>query len=152
MGLPSLASVAALEARLGVEPDSLADTDLARAEAALEDASILVRAEAGKSWVDGLGALSGVPDPVATVVVLAAARAYRNPDGLASESIGGAYAYSYGSEAQGGVYLTDAERRIVRVSASASRGVYTVGTPSAYGVRPRVPEGYEMPPEFLAGG
>lgn len=154
MGLPLLAPVSALEVRLGVDEDSLEGADLARAEAALSDVSSLVRQEAGKLWVDTEGALSGVPDVVATVTVTAALRAYRNPDGLSSESIGGVYSYSLGAEAQAGIYLTDVEARAVRAAArgAGGGGAYTVGTPSAYGPRPVVPAGFELPGEFLAGG
>lgn len=152
MALPSLAPVSALEVRLGVAEGSLSGADLARAEAALEDVSSLVRGEAGKLWVDTLGALEGVPDVVTTVTIQAALRAYRNPDGLSNESIGGVYSYGYGQDAQNGVYLTDAEIRAVKAAARGTAtggGVYTVATPSAYGDRPRVPEGYELTGGFI---
>jgi hypothetical protein len=144
MSLPSLAPVSALEVRLGVASGSLLGADRARAQACLDDVSALVREAAGLTWTDAFGDLvEEVPGSVVAVVCQAALRGYRNPDGLASESIGsGAYAYSYGSEAQAGIYLTDDEIRAVK-KAAAGAGVgstYSVGVPSAYGERPPLPE------------
>ena len=47
MALPQLAPVSALEIRLGLAAGTLDGADLARAGAALDDVSALVRAEAG---------------------------------------------------------------------------------------------------------
>lgn len=138
--MDALATVADLETRLGLAAGSLTGTDLARAEAALDDASALVRAEAGLDWVDAYGA-STAPASVVVVVVQVALRVYRNPDGYISESIAGAYSYAYGQGAQNGLTLTDAERRIITRAAAAdggTGGLVSVYTPSAYGSRPRV--------------
>jgi hypothetical protein len=136
MSLPPLASVAAMEVRLGVEEGSLEDLDLARAEAALGDVSALVRDEAGRDWVADDETTITAPPAAVAVVLQAALRTYRNPDGYASESLGGgAYGYSYAPGATG-AYLSEDERLIVRRAATGRRfhgGVYTVRTPSAYG-------------------
>ncbi|TDC33455.1 hypothetical protein [Micromonospora sp. KC213] len=132
MSLPPLAPVAELERRLGLAPGTLAGTDLVRAGVALEDASALVRAEAGTDWVAEDGVTITAPPVVATVVLAAALRAYRNPDGYSGESVGD-YAYQYAREATS-MYLTAAEVTIVQRAAGklAGSGVYTVRTPSAY--------------------
>lgn len=99
-----LATVEALCARLGVE--SLSTLDQARAEAALEDASALVT-----------GVLTTVPAPVpdvvATVVLRAAAREFRNPTGATNRSAI-AFSESLTVDAANGVYLTETEMAILR--------------------------------------
>lgn len=64
-------------------------------------------------------------EPVAPVVkavaLAAAARAYTNPQGLASETVG-SYSYSRGSDNRnGGVYLTQDERALLRRVAFPNR-------------------------------
>ncbi|RLK22637.1 hypothetical protein DER29_0475 [Micromonospora sp. M71_S20] len=132
MSLPPLAPVAELERRLGLAPGTLTGSDLVRAGVALEDASTLVRAEAGTDWVAEDGVTVTAPAVVATVVLAAALRAYRNPDGYQGESVGD-YSYQYARESTSG-YLTASEALIVRRAAgkTAGMGVYTVRTPSAY--------------------
>ena len=110
--LPALVSLEEFAARLG----GIAAADEERAQAALDDASALIRVEAGtEDWVDDEGALETVPDVVVAVCVAVAGRAFRNPDGLRSEQIG-TYSVTYG-DATTAVYLTAAERRIVRRAA-----------------------------------
>ncbi len=110
--LPALASVAELEARLGLDPDTLETTNLGRARAALADASALVRLEARRTWVDATGALTAVPDAIARVVLGAARRGYVNPDAAIQDSAG-PFARRL-AESEVGVYLTEAELAIVR--------------------------------------
>lgn len=146
MALPSLAPVSALEVRLGVEIGSLEDEDFARAEAAIADASTLVRSEAGRTWVAEDDSVTA-PDDVVAVVLRAARREFQNPSGLRSESVGD---YSYSLAEGGGVFLTDAERRIVR--AAAGSGSRSVATPAPF-ERPETPavveplagEGWALP-------
>lgn len=104
--LPPLASLDDLEVRAGRQDE------VARAEAVLVDASNLVRDEAGKTWVDDLGALAGVPDMVATLVLKVAKRAIDNPEGLTAETYP-EYAWRKDG-AEDGVYLTDKECKIAR--------------------------------------
>jgi hypothetical protein len=118
-----LVDVEGLEARLGRQ---LADAELRRAIAVLEDASELVRGEVGYTlWTDpDTGALivASVPGSVRAVVLRAAERAMRNPGGFSSESSGD---YSYQrTGVQPGVYLTDGELRILR-RATGRRGLWT---------------------------
>jgi hypothetical protein len=110
--LPALATVADLEARLGLDPDTLTGADKARAEAALNDASALVRYEARVDWVAEDGLTTTAPDVVVRVVLGAALRDYRNPEGDISQTVGPFSRTIKASEV--GVYLTDAEREIVR--------------------------------------
>lgn len=127
--MKALAEVSALELRLGLETGTLQDTDLARAQAALDDASALVRAEAAKAWLDAEDNVTA-PAQVITIVIKAALREFKNPDGFTSEQMGD---YSYRTDQSGGVYLTDDERRIVRQAAGAGAyGAWTVRTPSAF--------------------
>jgi hypothetical protein len=109
------------EARLGVPVGSLAGVDLARAQAALADASDLVTAAAG----DDLG------DPVAPVAVAitlnVARRAYLNPSGAVSETVG-PYSVRYGDDSPNGVYLTDAERAALHSLGSSHVGLGTIET------------------------
>lgn len=147
MTQPALAQVSALELRLGLETGSLQGADLARAQAALDDASALVRAEAGKPWLDENNVVTA-PAEVLTIVVKASLREFKNPDGFTSEQLGD---YSYRTDNVGGVYLTDDERRIVRTAAGVGgQGLYTVRTPSMYW-DPKVPLGdlYYMGEEDL---
>lgn len=144
MTLKSLADVAAIELRLGFETGTLQGPDLARAQAALDDASALVRAEAGKSWVDTDGTTITAPAQVLTIVVKAALREFKNPDGFSSEQMGD---YSYRTDHTGGVYLTDDERRIVRQAAGAGAyGAWTVRTRSEFDTteNTQLPEDYYM--------
>lgn len=132
--MPALATIADLEIRLGVEQGSIEDEDLARAQAALADASALVRAEAGITWHNhGNNQNENVPEAVVMVTLRAAIRAYRNPEGLGSESLGGLYSYSY-ANGEAGVYLTPEEKRLVRNAALNVKpsGITTVRTPSNY--------------------
>lgn len=121
--------VAGLEVRLGLPEGTLADEDLARAEAALEDASALALAEApaavAATWT------SNAPAVVVLVVLKAARREFDNPRGLASESVAD---HSVGIAETSGVYLTAREIAQVRRAARGRSGgfVGSVRTPTAY--------------------
>lgn len=108
MALPALVSLADFALRVG--GISAADED--RAQAALDDASALVRAEAGENWVDAEDALEDVPDLIVTIVVAVAIRAFRNPEGVRSETIGN-YSVAY-ADSSTAVFLTEGERRLIR--------------------------------------
>jgi hypothetical protein len=100
--LPSLATLADLEARLGRPITDPAE--VSRAEALLADASALVRFEAGRSWVDEFDALIEVPDLAVTITCQAALRGWYNPAGIESQQLG-AVSVRYGN-----AWLTTAER------------------------------------------
>lgn len=124
--LPALATVPDLEARLGLDPNTLTETNLGRARAALADASALVRLEARQTWVDSTGALTAVPDAIVRVVLGAAQRNYTNPDAAIQESAG-PFARRL-SETDTGVYLTRAELDIVRRFRPAGGELWTLRT------------------------
>lgn len=113
--LPALVSLDDFALRLG----GLASSDEDRAQACLDDASALIRAEAGgEDWVDSDGALEEVPGVIVAVCVAAAIRAFRNPEGVRTESIG-TYSVAY-ADTSTAVFLTEGERRIIRRAAGLS--------------------------------
>jgi hypothetical protein len=103
-----LADLAGMEARLR---RSLTSTEATAAEAAIDDASALVRAESGgRSWLDE----DGEPDPrVAPIVLAVALRAFRNPEGFSTQTVGSwtGVLGGTGQDVASGVYLTSHERR-----------------------------------------
>lgn len=117
--LPAFASLPQFAARV---PGGVPDADEARAQAALEDASSLIRDEAGTTWVDANNALdlptgtdAWKADTLVRVCCAAARRTFENPDGVSQESLGG---YSVAqSNSSSDVYLTAAEKRQVRKAA-----------------------------------
>lgn len=113
--LPALATLADLEARIG---HALTDADeITRANALLDDASALVRFETGKTWVDELGGLVGVPDFAITVTATAALRGWYNPAQIESAQLGAV------SVRYGGAWLTESERE--RLGMLVGRGGLT---------------------------
>lgn len=111
-----LADLDQLTVRLGYQLDP---TESALALAALSDASAMVRAY-GLPWTDPATA----PAVVVSVVLAAAERRVRNPEGYRAESQGG-YQYQLPAMAPTGVALTDAEIRLIRAEAGAG-GLYAV--------------------------
>ncbi len=107
----SLATVAQLAVRVG----PIADT--ARAQAALDDASAIIRSVAGEDWLTDAGVLETVPDVVVSVTLAVARRLYENPSGFTSETIGG---YTYRRGESGGSLLLPHEARDVRKAAGRS--------------------------------
>lgn len=120
MALPPLAEmVTALEARLGVEPDSLAGVDKTRAEAALTDASALVTSVGG---TNATGGADGDPSATALAVLYAAAkRTYLNPSGIETETTG-PFSVKWGS-----VWLLTEEKKLLG-GLGGTGGIWTLGT------------------------
>lgn len=137
MSLPPLAPVSALEIRLGLTPGALSGTELARAEAALADASIVVRQAAGSTLVAEDGVTVTAPDGVVLIAVNAAKRAFNNPDAYGGEAMEG-YSWQAGQGVPLTVYLSEDEVSLVQAAmASAAGAVRTLGmgtvrTPSVY--------------------
>lgn len=123
--LPLLASVTDLEARLGYDPNSLEGPDLARAKAALADASTLVRDEARRTWVDTSGVVTA-PDVIIRVTLGAAQRNFSNPDDVVQEATG-PFSRRY-AEGSTGVYLTKKEVDIVRRFRPTGGGLWSLRT------------------------
>lgn len=101
--LPPLATTDQLAVRVGKTTFALGpETD--RAFALLEDASALVRFEAGTDWVDpDTGLATPVPDVAVTITLSSATRAWFNPAQVQSEQLGAAMVRF------GDVWLTKAE-------------------------------------------
>lgn len=123
----ALATVAELEARIGEPAGSLVGEDLARATAALEDASTVIQTVGRESWTDSEG---DNPAPAIAVVVTLrlAKRIYLNPEDNRWEQIGDLTQ----GKADPTSLLTQEEQALVRQAADVSYSVYTTGTPSAY--------------------
>jgi hypothetical protein len=117
MTMPLPPALGELERRLGIAPGTLTGDDKARAEAALDDATVLALAEAPASLAASWSAAA--PGVVALVVLKAARREFDNPRGLASESLG---EHSVGLSETSGVYLTGREIAQVRRAATGRRG------------------------------
>lgn len=105
------------EARYGRSLDG--DEEL-RVETLLSDASALVCIESGTEWTvtddDDVVTLGAVPVTVVAVVCEAARRAFDNPAGLQSETIGDYTWRAQLGASTAGVFLTAEEKRIVRRS------------------------------------
>jgi len=102
--------------------------DEERVDAFLADACALAENIAGTAYGDGSG--SEVPGAIMSTVCTAVRRAYDNPMGLGSETIGD---YSWRvSSASAGVYFTPAESRVIRRAA----GKTSVGTIELQGMLP----------------
>lgn len=117
--LPPLADVRDLEVRLKRTLDT--DPELSQAEAALDEASEIVRAESGKDWVSADDpTVVTAPRIVKVITLRVAERKLRNPDGFSSESAGD---YSYqrnGVSADGALYITPWELKVLRRAAGKS--------------------------------
>lgn len=120
--MTAYATTADLEARLG---KTFSATEMIRAEAALEDASALIRSVARPiTWLVN-DEPTNVPDIVKTVTLAAARRSMNNPMGVtqastgdASVSYSGERSTSGGGGAGGVVYLSASEREDIRRAAN----------------------------------
>lgn len=119
--LPALASLDDLLVRLGSTEDELTDVELARAQAALDDSSTLVRTEAGKTWVTDDELDEDIPDVVVMVTLSVARRGLLNPDGYRQETLGD-HSVTYGGPDS--LYLTDAEKGLI----ASALGNFALGT------------------------
>lgn len=105
----ALATVKDFEDRYGTADD--------RVSAFLDDASALVLSAVDGSEADWATEESDeVPAAVMAVVLAITYRAWNNPAGLRSESLG-AYSQSWRGDSEDVLWLTKAERRIVRRAA-----------------------------------
>lgn len=131
--LPAFALIGDLAARI---TGGIDDSDLERAQAALDDASTLIRSEAGRTWTttnDDDEIVLDLPtgddawkaDILLRVCCSAARRSLENPDGVSQESLG-AYSVSV-ANASSDVYLTSGELRDIRRAAGKS-GLSTITT------------------------
>lgn len=126
MARPALATVDDLERLLGEDVGEEESATYIQATARLEQASAIVRAFSGETWLDDSGDLSGVPDDIPGVVAGMVERASRNPAGVVQEQAG-PFARSFGSDAAQRIYLSKMDRLVIR-AAIGSTGVRTIGT------------------------
>lgn len=132
MTRPALATVDDLE-RLLCVPSGDEDKALAR----LEQASAIVRAYARETWLNDDGdELEDVPDDIPGVVTQMVERATRNPSGATAESAG-PFARSFGPEAAQKLYLTAADKLVIR-AAVGSTGIGTLPTTRGHMETPHV--------------
>lgn len=124
MPRPPLATVEDLQAAFG---DETID-DTTKALSLLERASAIVRAYAHATWLDDEeSAVVDVPADVPGVVVSMVERATRNPTGATQETVG-PFGRSFGAEAASRLYLTAAEKLVIREAVGGTGGLRTVGT------------------------
>lgn len=117
----ALATVEQLTARTGITYTESSDPTLAQAEAALEDASDLVRAEGLDDW-----SAATAPPAIVKLVLRMARRGMDNPNGYTSETYG-SYTYRLRDELATGVWLNNSEIEFVqRVAAQSTSSAYTV--------------------------
>lgn len=113
MARPPLATVEDLEVALGAP---VPDED--QALYLLRRASAIVRAYAGRTWLDDDGELADVPDDIPDLVVGMVERATRNPDGLTQQS-SGPFSRSWGADAAHRIYMTRDEKMVIKASVGA---------------------------------
>jgi hypothetical protein len=119
--LPAFATIDDLDAR---HPGGITDVDAPRAQAAIDDASALIRAEAGKTWVTDGALDADIPDIITTICCRAALRSVVNPSGVQQETAG-PFNVSYANSSSD-VYLTTKERAMVKRAAGG--GVFSIDT------------------------
>lgn len=129
MAAPAFANADDLGEWLG---ESIAESDIDRAEFALRFASSLIRAETARDWLDDDGKLvEPLPDVLSQVTVMSASRAFVNPDAVedVSEGIDDFNTRERRKVQDAGVYLTKAERRMLaNLVRSKTGGLGTVST------------------------
>lgn len=139
---PPLASIDQLAHRLGVET---ADLDGPRAGADLDDASALVRDEAGQSYLTTEGALdsASIPAIVVAITLASARRAYENPSNVTQKSAQDV-SMSYAARGDSAVYLTADEcTRLRRAGGRMSIGTIQTTRGGRYSETGYVPTGTE---------
>lgn len=116
-----LATVEQLSARTGKQYTEASDPTLEQAEAALEDASDLVRAEGLDDW-----SAATAPRAIVKLALRVVIRGLGNPNGYSSETYG-SYTYRLRDELATGVWLNNSEIEFVqRVAAQSTSSAYTV--------------------------
>lgn len=108
--LPALATLDDLAGRMTI-------VDETRAQAALDAASTIIRAEVDPiTWVTGGAIDEDLPAIIRTICLDLAQDRYENPSGTRSETIGG-YSYTNSGETTGGRALSTLQRTQIRRAA-----------------------------------
>lgn len=121
--LPPLAAVSDLAARVG---ETIANDDT-QAAYFLGAASALIRSETGRTWVDDSNELSGVPADVTVICVEAAARLWRNPDGVIQETTG-PFTQRLPDKFADGLFLTASEKSQLSRYRAGRLGLWALNT------------------------
>lgn len=124
MARPALAGIDDLNERLDAE---VTLELIPQAMARLADASEIVRAYAGVTWLNTAeDAVDGVPGQIPGVVASMVERATRNPGGVVQEQAG-PFGRSFGGDAASRLYMTKGEKAVVRFAAGRT-AIGTLGT------------------------
>jgi hypothetical protein len=92
----------------------------------LEGVSAYVRGEIGKTYLDEDGALLGVPQEVRTLVMQMGGRIWRNAEGVIQDTAG-PFTSRWAEKIAEGLYLTEAEERIVaRYQSNKRSGLFAL--------------------------
>lgn len=114
MARPALATIDDLEALLGSSVD-----DTAQALARLGQASAIVRAFAGETWLnEDETELVDVPPDIPGVVAGMVERASHNPAGITQE-VAGEFSRSFGADAAKRIYLDWNDKLVIRAAIGA---------------------------------
>ncbi|MDP1793719.1 MAG: hypothetical protein Q8K63_06230, partial [Acidimicrobiales bacterium] len=116
--------------------------------AALDDASILIRAAGGKDYVGDNDELVDVPDVVTMVTLRAALRSFTNPTGVTQETAG-PFTASFANSSTD-VYLTTAEKALVRQAGGKTVMSTITTTRGCIETGPIACGGYAVADEYLA--
>lgn len=119
----ALISLAQFEAR---HEEDLDATEQIRVTTLIDDASALIVAAVKDSTVTDTWDPNAAPDAVVPVIYRMVRRAFVNPDGMESETIG-SYTWRRGREP--GIFMTKEERREVRRAAGQSMTSMTLQSP-----------------------
>lgn len=130
--LPPFATVDDLADRIS---GGVTDDDLARAGAALQDASSKIRSYTGETWVtDGELDMPADPewaeDTIVRITVAVAKRAFENPEGLTAhaEGVDGYNDSRQYANSSPDVFLTSAEKADLDKLTGGTSGVWTLAT------------------------
>lgn len=123
--LPPFATAAGFQGRLG-RPFRDED-ERSRAEAALDDASAIIRAWAdGTTWVTDGALDADLPDAIVAITYAVARRVFDNPDAVTQSSIG-PYSETI-DNASADVYLKKSEKELISRLTRTTGGIGTLAT------------------------
>lgn len=108
--------------------ETLSTAEQARVTTLIDDASALVIAAVNDSTITDTWEPNLAPDAVVPVVYRMVRRAFVNPDGMESETIG---PYTWRSGREPGIFMTKEERREVRRAAGQAMTSVTLQSPYA---------------------
>lgn len=114
----ALAELGDLEARMGPQ------SDVPRAQAAIDDASSAIHAETNNAWIADGELVANIPGVAKAVCCSVARRVLSNPQGLTSQTLGPATEQMANASAD--VYLTKNEKRLLRRGLGGTSGTIQI--------------------------